>query len=142
MLQSLDGAAVRQWAATCCDALAAHRDEIDALNVFPVPDQDTGSNLLATMRAGLDAVLRDHGDDRDLLPGNTVAVLARGALMGARGNSGVILSQVLRGLAEPLMGEDAEPASRPGTVRRCGRACAEPMSLPGLRYPTRWKGPC
>ena len=52
MLQSLDGPAVRRWAATCA-ALAAHRDEIDALNVFPVPDQDTGSNLLATMRAGL-----------------------------------------------------------------------------------------
>lgn len=105
MLQSLDGAAVRRWAATCCDVLAAHRDEIDALNVFPVPDQDTGSNLLATMRAGLDAVLRrDRHEDPDVLPGSTAAVLARGALLGARGNSGVILSQVLRGLAEPLIG--------------------------------------
>ena len=53
MLQSLDGPALRRWAATCCAALGAHRDEIDALNVFPVPDQDTGSNLLAAMRAGL-----------------------------------------------------------------------------------------
>ena len=85
MLQSLDGAAVRRWAATCCDVLAAHRDEIDALNVFPVPDQDTGSNLLATMRAGLDAVLRrDRHEDPGVLPGNTAAVLARGALLGAR----------------------------------------------------------
>ncbi|HJT04331.1 MAG TPA: DAK2 domain-containing protein, partial [Pseudonocardiaceae bacterium] len=102
MLQSLDGAAVRRWAVTCCDTLAAHRDEIDALNVFPVPDQDTGSNLLATMRAGLDAVVQNHRDDQDATPGSTVAMLARGALMGARGNAGVILSQVLRGLAEPL----------------------------------------
>ena len=70
MLQSLDGAAVRRWAVTCCDTLAAHRDEIDALNVFPVPDQDTGSNLLATMRAGLDAVLKAHRDDRDVAPGS------------------------------------------------------------------------
>ncbi|HET9118361.1 MAG TPA: DAK2 domain-containing protein, partial [Pseudonocardiaceae bacterium] len=108
MLQSLDGAAVRRWAATCCDVLAAHRDEIDALNVFPVPDQDTGSNLLATMRAGLDAVLRrDRDEDSDVPPGSMAAVLARGALLGARGNSGVILSQVLRGLAEPLISGDA-----------------------------------
>ncbi|MFN2494357.1 MAG: DAK2 domain-containing protein [Pseudonocardiaceae bacterium] len=103
MLQSLDGAAVRRWAATCCDQLAAHRDEIDGLNVFPVADQDTGSNLLATMRAGLDAVLRDDGADREAPPGSTAARLARGALLGARGNSGVILSQVLRGLAEALV---------------------------------------
>ena len=103
MLQSLDEAAVHRWAVTCCETLAAHRDEIDALNVFPVPDQDTGSNLLATMRAALDAVLRNHRGDRDTAPGSTVAMLARGALMGARGNSGVILSQVLRGLAEPLI---------------------------------------
>ena len=103
MLQSLDGAAVRRWAATCCDQLAVHRDEIDGLNVFPVPDQDTGSNLLATMQAGLDAVLRDDGADRDAPPGTTAATLARGALLGARGNSGVILSQMLRGLAEALV---------------------------------------
>lgn len=107
-MQSLDGAAVRHWAVTCCDVLAAHRDEIDALNVFPVPDRDTGSNLLATMRAGLAAVLhRDHCVDPEVSPGSTVAVLARGALLGARGNSGIILSQVLRGLAEALIGGDA-----------------------------------
>ena len=110
MLQSLDGAAVRRWAVTCCEVLAAHRDEIDALNVFPVADQDTGSNLLATMRAGLDAVLRDHNADKGVPPGSTVAMLARGALMGARGNSGVILSQVLRGLAEPLLDKLARDA--------------------------------
>jgi dihydroxyacetone kinase-like predicted kinase len=133
VLQSLDGAAVRHWAATCCDSLAAHCDEIDALNVFPVPDQDTGSNLLATMRAGLDAVLRDHADDRDLPPGNTVVVLARGALIGARGNSGVILSQVLRGLAEPLVVRMAGRVARSGTVRRCGKAWAGPMSWPWRR---------
>ncbi|MGH3797250.1 MAG: DAK2 domain-containing protein [Pseudonocardiaceae bacterium] len=98
MLKSLDGAAVRRWAATCCDELAAHRDEIDELNVFPVADQDTGSNLLATMQAGLEAVLRDDA----AAAGSTAAALARGALVGARGNSGVIVSQVLRGLSESL----------------------------------------
>ncbi|MGH3825291.1 MAG: DAK2 domain-containing protein [Pseudonocardiaceae bacterium] len=137
MLQSLDGAAVRRWAATCCDALAAHRDEIDALNVFPVPDQDTGSNLLATMRAGVDAVLRDHGDDRDVPLGRTVAVLARGALLGARGNSGVILSQVLRGLAEPLLGEGAESDSLTwdGAALREGLCRADELALAAVSDP-------
>jgi DAK2 domain fusion protein YloV len=137
VLQSLDGAAVRRWAATCCDALAAHRDEIDALNVFPVPDQDTGSNLLATMQAGLDAVLRNHSDGREIAPGSTVAMLARGALMGARGNSGVILSQVLRGLAEPLL--DADPDSRPpawdGAALRDGLCRADELARAAVSDP-------
>jgi DAK2 domain fusion protein YloV len=135
VLQSLDGAAVRRWAATCCDALAAHRDEIDALNVFPVADQDTGSNLLATMRAGLDAVLRVHGPDRDIPPGSTVAVLARGALMGARGNSGVILSQVLRGLAEPLIGPDLEGPAWDGAALREGLRRADELATAAVSDP-------
>lgn len=137
MLQSLDGAAVRRWATTCCDALAAHRDEIDALNVFPVPDQDTGSNLLATMRAGLDAVLRDRRDGPDGAPGSMVALLARGALMGARGNSGVIVSQVLRGLAEPLIG--SRPGSRPplwdGAALRAGLCRADELARAAVSDP-------
>ena len=129
MLQSLDGVAIRHWAATCCDALAAHRDEIDALNVFPVADFDTGSNLLATMRAGLDAVLRDHGDDRSP-PSSTVAVLARGALMGARGNSGVILSQILRGLAEAPVGVALDGAALREGLRRAGELATAAVSDP------------
>lgn len=129
MLQSLDGVAIRHWAATCCDALAAHRDEIDALNVFPVADFDTGSNLLATMRAGLDAVLRDHGDDR-FSPNSTVAVLAHGALMGARGNSGVILSQILRGLAEAPVGAALDGAALREGLRRAGELATAAVSNP------------
>jgi DAK2 domain fusion protein YloV len=138
VLQSLDGAAVRRWAATCCDVLAAHRDEIDALNVFPVPDQDTGSNLLATMRAGLDAVLRrGRHEDPDVAPGGTAAVLARGALLGARGNSGVILSQVLRGLAEPLIGGDAGSGvpSWNGAALREGLRRADELALAAVADP-------
>jgi uncharacterized protein len=138
VLQSLDGAAVRRWAATCCDVLAAHRDEIDALNVFPVPDQDTGSNLLATMRAGLDAVLRrGRHDDPDVPPGSTAAVLARGALLGARGNSGVILSQVLRGLAEPLIGGDAESGAPrwDGAALREGLRRADELAVAAVLDP-------
>ncbi|MGH3751762.1 MAG: DAK2 domain-containing protein [Pseudonocardiaceae bacterium] len=130
VLQSLDGAAVRRWAATCCDELAAHRDEINALNVFPVADSDTGSNLLATMRAGLDAVLRDNGDDRNAPPGGTVAVLARGALMGARGNSGVILSQVLRGLAEAPVRAALDGAALREGLRRADELATAAVSDP------------
>ena len=129
MLQSLDGVAIRHWAAICCDALAAHRDEIDALNVFPVADFDTGSNLLATMLAGLDAVLRDHGDDRSA-PRRTVEVLARGALMGARGNSGVILSQILRGLAEAPIGAALDGAALREGLRRAGELATAAVSNP------------
>lgn len=74
------------------DAFAAHRDEIDALNVFPVPDGDTGTNLLLTV----DGVLEEVAQGSDDLP----SAVARGALRSARGNSGVIFSQVLRALAE------------------------------------------
>ena len=77
------------------DWLELHRDSVNALNVFPVPDGDTGTNMSLTMRAALSEV-----GGRTF---ETVAELARaisqGALMGARGNSGVILSQILRGFA-------------------------------------------
>ena len=92
-LEVLDGAAVRRWVLAGREALAAARDEIDDLNVYPVPDGDTGTNLLLTVEAAADAVEQAG-------PGlaEVTAAMARGALMGARGNSGVILSQLLRGL--------------------------------------------
>lgn len=107
MLRSLDAPAVRRWAVACVRSLDAHRDAIDRINVFPVPDGDTGSNLLHTMRAALDALLRAPARTRSVA-GAAVAVLARGALSGARGNSGVIISQVLRGFADAIPDSTAE----------------------------------
>ena len=78
--------------------LVEHRDAINALNVFPVPDGDTGSNMSATMQAAI----RDIAQSEDTSAGIISAKLSRGALLGARGNSGVILSQILRGLAQGL----------------------------------------
>jgi DAK2 domain fusion protein YloV len=78
--------------------LEEHRDAINALNVFPVPDGDTGSNMLATMQAAI----RGIAESDETSAGIIAAKLAHGALMGARGNSGVILSQTLRGLAQGL----------------------------------------
>nr|CEL15403.1 Dihydroxyacetone kinase family protein [Kibdelosporangium sp. MJ126-NF4]CTQ92194.1 Dihydroxyacetone kinase family protein [Kibdelosporangium sp. MJ126-NF4] len=101
MLQALDAAAIRRWAAVSVQTLSAQREAIDSINVFPVADGDTGSNLLGTMRAALEALLRAPVDERSEA-GAALGVLAKGALAGARGNSGVIVSQMLRGLAESL----------------------------------------
>ena len=76
------------------DALAAHREPINRLNVYPVPDGDTGTNMSLTLRSVGDEV-EGVGDPDDL--GAVCKAISHGSLMGARGNSGVILSQVLRG---------------------------------------------
>jgi DAK2 domain fusion protein YloV len=81
--------------------LEAHVDEINALNVYPVPDGDTGSNMYATVKAALDEAERVAGQPAD----RTAAAISFGALMGARGNSGVITSQILRGMADGLAGK-------------------------------------
>lgn len=101
---TLDAQGVLTWARRCVERLAERRDEINSLNVFPVPDSDTGTNLLYTMRAALD---RAEGEDAWISEGGGVAgareialALGRGAVHGARGNSGVILSQVLRAVGE------------------------------------------
>ena len=79
-------------------ALERNVEAVNALNVFPVPDGDTGTNMLLTIRAVQQELAKDT---RESL-GGAVRLMARGALMGARGNSGVILSQFLRGLSRPL----------------------------------------
>ena len=77
------------------DALAGAREEIDALNVYPVPDGDTGTNLYLTMAAARDAV-REKAATGDADRAALFEAFTRGALLGARGNSGVILSEMLR----------------------------------------------
>ncbi|MGE0819731.1 MAG: DAK2 domain-containing protein [Candidatus Nanopelagicales bacterium] len=99
MLEHLDAAAIRRWADLGLEALGRHRAEIDALNVFPVPDGDTGTNLFLTFESAASA-LTEAGAALDLR--DTVRTFAHGALLGARGNSGIILSQLVRGFAEAL----------------------------------------
>jgi fatty acid kinase len=100
----LDATALSEWAHTAVNHLIARTDEINRLNVFPVADADTGTNMLFTMRAA--------GARAESLRTTDVAVvaaaLAEGALQGARGNSGVILSQILRGLADVAGGAAEE----------------------------------
>ncbi len=78
--------------------LELHREEVNALNVFPVPDGDTGTNMSMTLRS---AVLEGEKETGSGI-GKVAKAAGRGALMGARGNSGVILSQVFRGLYKEL----------------------------------------
>src|SRR6184192_4391678 len=83
-------------------SIEAHRRRIDDLNVYPVPDGDTGTNLTLTVRAVSEALAADGTDDRAGL----AREVARAALMGARGNSGVILSQIVRGATDSLAESD------------------------------------
>ena len=92
----LDSLTLYDWADAAVGALIAHTDEINKLNVFPVADADTGTNMLFTMRA---AVAEANNAGAGDLTGMTAA-LSRGAAHGARGNSGVILSQILGALAD------------------------------------------
>jgi uncharacterized protein len=91
---------VRELADAALAALEASRARLDDLNVYPVPDGDTGTNMVLTARAVRDAL--DAAGEVEVGEGAKVAV--RAALMGARGNSGVILSQIVRGAAEALEG--------------------------------------
>ncbi|MDT4913206.1 MAG: fatty acid kinase [Pseudonocardiales bacterium] len=113
MLDALDADAVRRWSRSAVELLDTHRAEIDALNVYPVADSDTGSNLLTTLRAA-DAALAAAR------PRNAAAALAEmavGAAQGALGNSGFIVSQILRGFADATTDEFDAPAITAGLDR-------------------------
>jgi uncharacterized protein len=96
--QAVDARVLRDAMSRYLQALRSHRQEIDSLNVFPVPDGDTGTNMLLTQEAVARALAEVEDADLDTLG----QVISRAALMGARGNSGVILSQFLRALCERL----------------------------------------
>ena len=103
---SLNGdlAVVQLVVGSALASLEANRSRIDDLNVYPVPDGDTGTNLTMTVRALAEAVDNTSAASRESLARD----VARGALMGARGNSGVILSQIVRGAAD-VLGEASAP---------------------------------
>lgn len=96
-IASVDGYALRRALEGGYIALERHYEAVNALNVYPVPDGDTGINMLLTMKATL-----EHAPSGEAHVGRLAEGAARGALLGARGNAGVILSQFLRGAAAPL----------------------------------------
>lgn len=106
---SLDARGLHNWAIRTVGELSHRRAEINALNVFPVPDSDTGSNMAHTMEAALAEVEKG---------GDVAEALAIGSVRGARGNSGMVLSQVLRGVADSTVDSRVD-----------GQTLAEALSL-------------
>ncbi len=130
-LVRLDTAAARRWAVVTRAAFAAHRAEIDALNVFPVPDGDTGTNLFLTFDAALDGARAEYEeraqagrplDDDDLV--TEADLFARALLLTARGNSGVILSQIFRGFADEAAATEVAAIDGSGLASAMERADA------------------
>ncbi len=128
VLTRLDAVAARRWAVVARAAFASRRAEIDALNVFPVPDGDTGTNLYLTFDAALDAA-RTAYERRASTAGpsspelaDESEVFARELLLAARGNSGVILSQIFRGFADEVAATGAEALDGAGLAAAVGRA--------------------
>ena len=111
-LERLGVTAIRQIVTAFRDVVTSHQAGINQMNVYPVPDGDTGTNMART----LDAVVAELEGAAPELEA-TCAAISHGSLMGARGNSGVILSQILRGLAGVLAkAEDASPRRGRGGV--------------------------
>jgi dihydroxyacetone kinase-like predicted kinase len=114
--------------------LEKNAPDIDSLNVFPVPDGDTGTNMLLTMRSSIEEAYRapDHG------AATVVRAMAKGALMGARGNSGVILSQILRGLAQGIAEKDIVTGKDlADALREASMAAYIGVTNPDLRHGSR-----
>lgn len=120
-LERIDTEALRDLVVTFRDAVKAHAGALNRLNVYPVPDGDTGTNMART----LDAVVAEmeSADPDDLVA--TCDAISHGSLMGARGNSGVILSQVMRGIATTLKGHaDGADAAAVGAALHAASAGA------------------
>ena len=131
----VSSALVRDWVQRSLSGLGDARAEIDALNVFPVPDGDTGTNLYLTMESACESVEQCWtGAESD--PGIDVAAraMALGALMGARGNSGVIMSQILRGTSDILTtlpdGEPLDGTAVQNLLRRAADLGYEAVARP------------
>ncbi|MEZ4552997.1 MAG: DAK2 domain-containing protein [Dehalococcoidia bacterium] len=124
---ALTAAALRDAFGVAARWLELNRDAINAINVYPVPDGDTGTNMLLTLRAAIDA---GGGADAGTA-GAYAQACARGALLGARGNSGVILSQMLRGFAAGLDGlEVADAPALAGALRSAADTAYAAVSAP------------
>ena len=105
--ETIGGPELRRAFEAAIRCFERYRDDMNALNVFPVPDGDTGTNMLLTMRQAV-----EEGEPQsDSTAGNVMGNIARGAFLGARGNSGVILSQFLKGLADGSRAKDRLTAS-------------------------------
>jgi hypothetical protein len=122
--ESLSGRELAAALRVAADHLAAAAPAIDAINVYPVPDGDTGSNMAATLHAAIQAI---EGEESAT---EVLRAVAKGALYGARGNSGVILSQALRGLAAASDAAELTPPSLVRALESAASAAYASMSQP------------
>ncbi|MGB2694687.1 MAG: DAK2 domain-containing protein [Dehalococcoidia bacterium] len=126
-MKVIDGPTLRSVVAGAGTVLQRHVAALNAVNVFPVPDGDTGTNMHLTLRAGLEELDRTRGERLS----DVAQALAQGTLMGARGNSGVILSQILRGFAAGLGGlEQADGPALAGALSQAATAARGALSEP------------
>ena len=102
MIQYIDGKNLRDMFVSGANNLKNNKDYVDKLNVFPVPDGDTGTNMSLTISSAMKELAKVNDDDIT----NIGKSLAKGSLMGARGNSGVILSQIIRGFTKSIEGKE------------------------------------
>lgn len=127
--QALDSAVVRSWCSLALEALGREREEIDAINVYPVADGDTGTNLYLTVESASQAVEAVFAAIAAPDFADAVRAMAHGALLGARGNSGTILSQLLRGMSEVLAeGRDGDHLAK--ALRRASVSAREAVAHP------------
>ncbi|MCX4547926.1 DAK2 domain-containing protein [Streptomyces sp. NBC_01387] len=135
----MDAVVVRTWCSLALEALGRDREEIDAINVYPVADGDTGTNLYLTVESAaqaVEAVFTAHGTvDGASAPAlaDAMGAMAHGALIGARGNSGTILAQLLRGMAEVLgtpAGDDDHSQLLSAALRRAAESAYQAVAHP------------
>ncbi len=118
--KTIDGALFKQMVLGGVANLRANLQEVNDLNVFPIPDGDTGENMYLTLQGGLDQLQNCQGETL----AETSQAMSQGMLLGARGNSGVILSQLFYGLAEGLTGLETADLRQLGSALKMGVKCA------------------
>ncbi|WP_334139093.1 DAK2 domain-containing protein, partial [Corynebacterium variabile] len=138
---TLTGDYLDAWATASLAGLRRHRAEINRLNVFPIPDSDTGTNMAATMESAVTRLREVQGEAQGEAQGETgahaavevAAALAAGAVAGARGNSGMVLSQILRAVADTAaLSATGELSARtvPVMLARAGELVLDALSDP------------
>ena len=155
---TIDSIALREMFNSGAALLTQNREAVDALNVFPVPDGDTGTNMSQTINSAVKELNAKNASS----VGDVASAVARGALKGARGNSGVILSQILRGFASALDGAEeidcalfikmlrsgadtaykAVMKPKEGTILTVIRVMAEDMERTGGNYSSHRRTVC
>ena len=119
----IDGLLFKEMIQSGAALLTQNRESVDALNVFPVPDGDTGTNMSQT----INSAVKEMQAKNAVSVGDVAAAVARGALKGARGNSAVILSQILRGFASALDGAEDIDCALMIRALRAGADTAQPV---------------